>query len=374
MASIRAKAIFALAAAMFLGGCAVYRFSSPDHPSKIPPKTLAAASRNDGGRPLRFHVETICGTVFGGMAGRMSISADDLNACLATHWPALFDDGKTDESSLPITIEVGGELPFYSLGPPPGDIVVETGFLLLFGIIRGESEGEVTVKVLVDDALWSEKSGAKLRTNMAVCFQPLLFPVAYPLGLAIPPYASNWAADTHFGSLDQANTERSHKMACDLIAAAVLKAIAALSTDQVATIKGKAIRTDAQIASKKGLEAGAKTFETVGTEGRAVEFVKESHAFKADESQAARGIPEILEQRYDSLTGKGLVRANMRGCDDRAAYAYLTRQLIPAICETKNVVLEVDSPPPAHAKFRTLKEERKEDGSGILSIEFVAVE
>ena len=364
-----------MAAALILSGCAVYRFSSPDHPSKVAAGTLDAASgvAKEAAPGMRFHVAKVRGAVFGGNAGRLSITAQELNDCLSAHWPSLFSKSSEESAGIPLTVELGGSLPFYGLGAPPGDIGAEIGLMLLLGVMRMENDGSVSARLLVGNAEWAEKAHAAARYNSAVCCQPLLFPIAYPIVRVVPPRESDWPSDTHFGSLGYVNAERTQQIAVDLASVAILRAVAALKPPQIASIRNRALLTGKQVAAEKRLQEGAETYSAVADDGGAVTFAQTSHEFRPDSSPAARGIPDVVEQRYDERTRRGIVRADLTGCDAEAAYAHLTRRLIPAICETKNVVLDTSSPPPAHARFRTLGE-RKEADSGILAIEFEAIE
>ena len=377
--SIRLPVLLALAATL-QAGCAVYRFVSPDHPSKVAlpaARALAtgAEATEGGSRGERLRVAKIRGAVYGGAVGRIALSPDSINAVLSSHWPDLFDGG---DDALPLTVEFGGNLPFYgSFGGRSGNFTTETALMLVLGVVRSKIDGYVTARILVENAVWSDKAGAVGKYNAAMCCQPLLFPVAYPLLQAIPPRESDWPVDTHFGSIAYADADRMQRIATDLAAVAVARAVTGLSEEQVRTIRGKALLTGDQLVARRRLAEGAQTKATVGADGggagNAVAWAGTAHEYKADGSLAARGIPDVLEQRYDPRTRKGVVRADLAGCDGEAAYRYLTGRLIPAICETKNIVLDVESPPPAGALYRTLKEER-ENGSGILAIEFEAVQ
>lgn len=367
MVNTLSRIIIALAACLLQGGCAVYRFSSPDHPSKIPLETVVAASHpGENGLPTRFHIAKVRGTVFGGSAGRVSFSPEALNARLSSLWPKLFDAGETSGGSIPLTVELGGNLSLYSLGALAGDIGVEIA-LMLVGILHMESEGEVTAKVLINNAVWSGVAKAEGQCNTAV--HVLMLPIPYLL----PPYQSDWPSDSHLGGLGYTNAKRTQQIAEDLASVAILKAVAGLTSQQIATMRSKVLLNEKQLASRKRLDEGAKTLAAVEASGDAVSFVETRHTFQFDSSLAARDIPEILEQRYDEQTRRGFVRADMKGCDPERAYRYLTQRLIPAICETKNVVLDVSSPPPSHALFKTLGE-RKEADSDVLAIEFEAIQ
>lgn len=371
----RAPMLLALSA-LLLAGCHVYRFSSPDFPTKV---TLPTADWPDAPRGERFAVAKVRGSVGGGAAGKVTITPEELNRTLVRHWPELFAVPASGGARVvPLTVNLGGDLPFYgSAGGSGGDISLETGLYLVLGVVRTERTGCVTARILVENAVWSDKAGAVGKYNAAMCCQPLLFPVAYPLLQAIPPRESDWPVDTHFGSIAYADADRMQRIATDLAAVAVARAVTGLSEEQVRTIRGKALLTGDQLVARRRLAEGAQTKAAVGADGggagNAVAWAGTAHEYRADGSLAARGIPDVLEQRYDPRTRKGVVRADLAGCDGEAAYRYLTGRLIPAICETKNIVLDVESPPPAGALYRTLKEER-ENGSGILAIEFEAVQ
>ena len=373
--SIRLPVLLALAATL-QAGCAVYRFVSPDHPSKVAlpaARALAtgAEATEGGSRGERLRVAKIRGAVYGGAVGRIALSPDSINAVLSSHWPDLFDGG---DDALPLTVEFGGNLPFYgSFGGRSGNFTTETALMLVLGVVRSKIDGYVTARILVENAVWSDKAKAVGTCNFSVCCQPLLFPVAYPLLQSIPPYGSDWPQDTHFGSIGYSNADRMQTIATDLAAVAAARAATALSSEQLATIRDKALLTREQLAARKRLGDGATTKSATGTAAGTIAWAETEHVFRADSSSAARGIPEIVEQRYDAKTRRGVVRADMADCDPDAAYRYLTERLIPAICETKNVVLDVDAPPPAHALFRTLKEE-KEAGSDVLAIEFESLQ
>lgn len=363
----------------------MYRFSSPDYPSKVSLpaaawlESLADGDGTSASRNERFSVAKVRGSIGGGFAGKTTITPDELNRTLARHWPDLFaGEAGGDMRAIPLTVNLGGELPFYgNVGGSGGDLAVDVSLFVFLGVMRSESKGSVTASILVENAVWSEKAKAAGKCNTAMCCQPLLFPVAYPLLQAIPPYESDWPADTHFGSIAYADADRQQRIATDLAAVAVARAVTGLLPEQLAAIRGKVLLTGDQVAARKCLSDGTQTRTALGEGGAgedsAVAWSESSHEFKEDGSLSTRGIPDILEQRYDSKTRKGLVRADVSGCDPDEAYRYLTGRLIPAICETKNIVLDVDAPPPAGALFRTLKEE-KESGSGILAIEFEAVQ
>lgn len=352
---------------MLLSGCSVYRFSSSDHPAKIPATTVAAAShRDENGQTARFHVAKVRGTVFGGGAGRLSLSPEELNARLSDLWPTLFCEESAADDSIPLTIELGGSLPLYDFCPAPDDLAVQVG-LMLVGTLRSENNGVITARVMVGNAAWSDKARAKGTSNS--CINTLMLPLPY----LMPPYRSDWPSDSHLGGIGYTNTKKTQAIALDLAAVAVLRAVAGLSPQQIAAIRDKTLLDDAQLAAKKRLEQGAKTFSAVETSGDAVPYVETSHEFKADASLSARDIPDVIEQKYDDRTRRGFVRANMSGRDAELAYRFLTQRLIPAICETKNVVLDVSSPPPSNAQFMTLGE-RKEAEGDVLVIEFEAVQ
>lgn len=373
--SLRVPVLASLAAAS-LSGCTVYRFVSPDHPSKVVLPDACAlatgAARAEGSsRGGKLRVAKIRGAVYGGAVGKIVLSADAVNAVLSTRWPECFDAG---EDALPLTVEFGGDLPFYgSFGGTDGDLGVETALLFVLGVMRTKSDGYVTARILVENAVWAEKGKATGTCNQATCLQPLLFPVAYPMLQAIPPYGTDWPQDSHFGSASYSDADRMQTIATDLAAVAVARAVTALSREQLATIRDKALLTREQLSARKRLDEGSTTKAATATVSGTVAWVETKHEFRADASPAARGIPEVVEQRYDEKSRRGVVRADMAGCDPDAAYRYLSEKLIPAICETKNVVLDIDAPPPAHALFRTLKEE-KEEGSDVLAIEFEALQ
>ena len=372
--------VFALSAA----GCSVYRFRSPDFPAKVslPAPAFPAAEGGVAGvfsETARFSVEKVRGRVAGGAVGKTSITPDALNQALSSYWPDLFAEGSgTDGQVIPITVELGGELPFYgNFGGLDGDLAVDVALMLFLGVIRSENRGSVTARILVGNAVWSDAAKASGQCNMAICCQPLLLPVAYPLLQAIPPYASDWPQDAHFGSIAYVNADLQQQIATDLAAVAVARAVSGLLPGQIADLRSKALLTKEQIADQKRLSEGARTRTAIGDgpsgDGASVVWAESEHEFKADGRLPPRGIPEVLEQRYDIHTRKGFVRANVAGCDPEEAYRYLTGKLIPAICETKNVVLDLETPPPAHALFRTLKEESRH-GSEILTIEFEALQ
>lgn len=357
-------AVAAASAAAMLAGCTVYRFSSPDHPSRISAETVAAASRRDDvGTGSRFTVAKVRGFVFRSGVGRLALSPETLNESLSSYWPSLFAESGAG-GGIPLTVEIGGDLSADG-GFAPGSFGVDIA-LMLVGLVRMEYDVEVSARILVDNAVWSEKASAKGTCDAAMWALPL------PLPYLMPPYESDWPVEGNIGVMatDAGKTER---IANDLASVAILKAVAALTPQQIADIKNKALLDKKQMGEKARLGEGTRTFAAVGSSGNAVSFAETSHEFKPDETPAARDIPEILEQRYDERTRRGIVRADMSGCAGDRAYRYLTERLIPAICETKNVVLDPDAPPPAHAKFKTLGE-RKEDGSHVLSIEFEAVE
>jgi hypothetical protein len=373
--------VFALSAA----GCSVYRFRSPDFPAKVslPAPAFPAAEGGDADafpETARFSVEKVRGRIAGGAVGKSSITPDALNHALSTYWPELFAEGSsgTDGQAIPITVELGGELPFYgNCGGMPGDLAAEVSLMLFLGVIRSENKGSVTARILVGDAVWSDEAKASGQCNMAICCQPLLLPVAYPILQAIPPYGSDWPQDAHFGSIAYANADLQQRIATDLAAVAVARAASGLLPGQIADLRNKALFTKEQIADQKRLSEGSRTRTAIGDgssgDGATVVWAESEHEFKADGRLPTRSIPEILEQRYDIHTRRGFVRANVAGCDPEEAYRYLTGRLIPAICETKNVVLDLETPPPAHALYRTLKEERGH-GSEIFSIEFEALQ
>jgi hypothetical protein len=351
---------------MLSSGCAIYRASSPDHPSKIvwtkPPGSDV------------YRVGKIRGSIFSSRGGKASVTPEELNGTLADWWPERFS---SEEGSIALTVRLEGKLPGFGpnhLGHSYGDLGTSMCALLVLGVDRRESRGEVSAEVLVGDAIWSSPGKAQATELCLMCCQPLLFPVAYPLLRAFPPHGSDWPEDTHFGSISYSNPEREQRMAVDLAASAVAKAVQRLSPDELAAIRGSSLLTGRELSARKRLDEGSTTraVKSEATDG-SVEFAETRHEFEADASVGSRFVPRIVEQRYDPATRRGLVEADLSECDPEKGYEYLTRRLIPAICETKNVVLSVDDPPPAHAEYRLLNE-RKNPNNGHQIIEFEALQ
>lgn len=351
-------------AAAIQSGCAVYRYSSPDHPSKLVWKTPPGEER--------IRVKKIRGQLFAAAGGKVSVTADELNRTLASLWPDRFS---SEEDALPLSIRLEGRMPGFgpnNLGRSYGGFGSSFFFMMCLGVLRQESQGTVSASILVDHATWSRPGKASVERRVSICCQPLLFPVAYPLLRVLPPREADWPVDEHFGSIAYENADQMQRVAVDLAASAVAKAVQALSPDDLAAVRSRILLTGEQIAARQRLDEGATTFSvrTNATDG-AVAFSETGHEFK--EGTAGRGVPRVVEQRYDPATRRGFVAADLSECDPDKGYAYLTTRLIPAICETKNVVLSVDNPPPAHAEFRLLGEERDPE-SGIQTIEFEALQ
>lgn len=313
------------------------------------------ATKGRGIRPYRFRVEKAdgplvsagIGTGFPSRGGRLS--AESINRALAEIRPDLHGE----EDAIPISIRVSGDAAPIMKSMDP---LIPLSFLLCY--TWADKDRKVTVKIYSGDGVTGKKGSCDATYTQRMGF--------FPFALLVPNRAERptWRKVFGVGSAPDYGAISSR-----MAAEALGEAIDALTDGEIEELARNVPRTRTETVRGRLLEE--RTVETIhlaqDAEGISSPVVL-THQFREMERPVKSTHPTVLNQEYSSRTRLGVVVADVTEFAQDEADDWLLRRLIPKICETKALVIELEDLPPGDARFSVLSDET--DGNHVRTIQF----